>query len=62
MISNEKRENAKFRVIKRIIESILLVTGDRELIEGPRGQDLFDMMQKDVYDLLTKYEEKYIDA
>lgn len=60
MTQKEKRNSARDRVVKKIIESILLISGARESIEGPRGSQLLELMQKETYDLIAHYEDKYI--
>lgn len=60
MTNLEKRNNARNKVVKKIVESILLISGAREVIEGPRGNELFELMQKETHDLLTQYENKYV--
>ena len=62
MTKKEKRDNARHIVVKKIVESILLVSGAKEIVEGPRGNELLELMRKDAYDLIASYESKYIDT
>lgn len=60
MTKKEKRDNARVKTVKKIIDSILLISGAREVVEGPRGKELFELMERDTYDLLAQYEDKYV--
>lgn len=60
MTKVEKRNNARIKVVAKIIENILFVSGSREVVEGPRGSELLELMKKETHDLLTQFEERYV--
>lgn len=61
MTNTEKRDNARNKVADKIIDGILFIAGAREVIEGPRGGELLELMRKDTINLIIQYESKYSD-
>lgn len=61
MTNTEKRNNARSKVVDKIIDGILFTVGAREIVEGPRGSELLELMRKDTLGLIVQYENKYSD-
>jgi hypothetical protein len=62
MTNKEKRDNARNRLVKNIIENVIMTTGAREVIDGARGSELRELLEREAYLLITQYETKYIGA
>lgn len=62
MTNKEKRDSARSRLIKKIIENVVMTIGARDIIEGPRGNELRELLEREAYLLISQYEERYIGA
>jgi hypothetical protein len=62
MTKKEKRDNARLRVSKKIVENVLYLLGRQEIVEGPRGQELLNHIEKEIHTLIFQYETKYAET
>lgn len=60
MTKKEKRDNARNRVVQKIVDNVLILSGACEVVEGPRGPELLELMRKETWMLLADFEENYV--
>lgn len=60
MTKKEKRDNARNRMVNKLVDNILVLAGACEVVEGPRGHELLELMRKETWTFIADFEENYV--
>lgn len=60
MTKKEKRDNARNRMVHKLVDNILVLAGACEVVEGPRGNELLELMRKETYIFIADFEAMHV--
>lgn len=60
MTNKEKLDNARKRMVEKLVDNILVLAGACDVVQGPRGNELLELMRRETSMFITDFEEMQI--